>query len=182
MTDKEKILDALRSDPMNKDHLLALRNYLSTSKSKKEKASLGTAYCLGCLVTDQWAEGARMAILVRRAYPKEKPVQLLTLQPFATACGKCGGEGKVGVSCGTCKGRKKCQFYDCSGGKLRNPDLRVAGKAPNCPQCGGKDECRNCKATGSVQSRCPDCSGKGKTLRMESIEKGYLQYVREIDV
>ncbi len=182
LTPRERVVRDLKAKPMDKSNLAALRNYLSTSSNRMEKASLGTAYCLGCLVTDQWSEGARMAILVRKAYPKAEPVKLLTLAPFATDCRKCSASGKTDVKCGTCKGRKKCQFYDCAGGTLRNPDLRIGGKAPNCPQCAGTDECRLCKGTGKIDQRCGECSGRGKTLRLESIEKGYLKFVREIGV
>jgi hypothetical protein len=180
-TTREKIVSALKTDPMKKTHLAALKTYLTTSTNDQEKAELGTAYSLGCLVTDQWNEGARVAILMQRAYPKDKNVELLSLKSFIAECSKCTGSGEVTVKCPGCSGKKACPFSECREGKLTNPDLRIGGVAPNCPQCAGTDKCRDCKGEGTAKTKCRDCSGNGNMLRMDSIEQGYLKYLRSVN-
>jgi len=180
LSDREEVLHSLLEDPMKKQNLGALKLYLYSSSNAQEKAELGTAYCLGCLATEQWNEGTRTSILMRRAYPKDPNVALLTLKSFFNDCRKCAGEGQLSTKCDKCKGKKSCPFYDCKGGKLSNPDLMIGGKAPNCPQCGGSDKCRSCEGTGQMKIRCSECSGRGSNLSLRSIESGYIKYLRGI--
>ena len=180
-TPRETVMRALKTDPMKKANLAALKSYLTKSTNDHEKAELGTAYSLGCLVTDQWNEGARVAILMRRAYPKDKNVELLSLKTFIADCNKCGGTGELTVKCPGCNGKKACQFSECREGKLTNPDLFINGVAANCPQCAGTDKCRQCKGEGTAKESCKACSGHGNMLRMDSIEQGYIKYLRTVN-
>lgn len=178
---REKVLETLLKSPMDKSNLTSLKLYLSASTNSEERALLGTAYCLGCFATAQGQEASRISALMKNAYPDDSNVNLLSLKTFATDCRKCGGTGEIDKKCDKCKGKKKCQFLGCKGGTLSNPDLMITGKAPKCPQCGGTAECAACKGKGITKTRCTDCSGKGQTLSRESIEKGYVDYLRKID-
>lgn len=177
---RTRIVRALQADPLGKEQLGSLKTYLSESTNAQDRALLGTAYCLGCLVTDQWSEGSKMSVLMKRAFPKDPNVKLLSLETFATDCRNCGGKGKASQKCSSCKGKVKCPFRGCRDGKMSNRDFRIGDAVPQCPKCAGTGKCTSCEGSGSEETRCGNCRGKGKELRKETIERGYVNFLRGI--
>lgn len=106
-------------------------------------------------------------------------------------CDRCGGDGKIDVECGSCRGygEKYCQY--CGGYGQRNCGYCSGSGELRCNRCGGtglnRDRTDYCSTCGGYRVvRCQNCSGSGKVdcgscdrgiVRCSSCNgKGYLKW------